>query len=752
MRKIIKRILCSVLLVSFAIFTFSFARVNAETFDVNVDLSGGEYNNGSITWNFSLDENNVGSIVQSKNNGSNVNSDYKAAPRVYRQNVLTFTCKSGYKFRSITIEYNGSYTGSGIIVGTQYDNNNKLVTENSTDLTVNLSNPTGYHVINVNSEASISEIFLQNGTASSTNIQLRITSISLKVELSSVPSVQINGEANAMISVEKQFIAEKNLIDDEVVWSSSDTEVATIDSNGLLQPLSMGKTTITATAGEYTSSKQVMVFPNNSSLITVQEAISICTELSNKEMGTTPFNYSVKGTVKEIELDSDRQFSLTDGSDSIVVFTYDHGQNENDRILVTGPLTNYNEIPQFGNKSIFSKLYTVEFNTNGGTEIGSLIDVVSGSKIQSPADPSLAGYTFDYWKYGNSEWNFDEDIVENDMTLLAIWVNDSLNILQSKLNKVSAKMSISYSYNVAQRVVSDKLLASNFTAISTTYKDFDNVSISSTASYKGNSAMNGDSIQLRSKDGSGIVTTDSGGLVEKITVVWSESTADGRTIDIYGSNSAYTSSSDLYGANKGEKIGSLVKGESTELSVKEDYQFIGIRSNSGALYVNSITIDWGGSQVISESDFKINCGIDASALEGGFDSLLDDLGDAEYGICISNPDREPVYFSSSTNSENYQYDELNSIYYSVLNLGDMLDSNKEHLNTKFIVRAYVKYDDSYIYTEDENNIKNLSLIDLVNVYLKMDEVMDIEELASELNKLKVVLEKMGYEMYTPEEA
>lgn len=120
----------------------------------------------------------------------------------------------------------------------------------------------------------------------------------------------------------------------------------------------------------------------------------------------------------------------------------------------------------------------------------------------------------------------------------------------------------------------------------------------STAVYAGQSISNPNNIQLRSdKDKennySGIVTTTSGGKVKKIIVEWGGATANGRTLNIYGKNDAYSNPNDLYDNTKsGTKLGTIVKGTSTELEITGDYRYIGLRSNSGAMYITSITIIW----------------------------------------------------------------------------------------------------------------------------------------------------------------
>lgn len=143
----------------------------------------------------------------------------------------------------------------------------------------------------------------------------------------------------------------------------------------------------------------------------------------------------------------------------------------------------------------------------------------------------------------------------------------------------------------------DTLVSSMFKATSTTYTEFSGVAGTNGAVYAGKSAKssNGGYIQLRSsKSEDGIVTTASGGKVKKIVVEWDEAnTTVGRTLDVYVSNTAYTSATELYGTSVvGEKIGNIVMGTSTELVIEGDYDYVGLRSNSGAMYIKSITITY----------------------------------------------------------------------------------------------------------------------------------------------------------------
>ena len=123
----------------------------------------------------------------------------------------------------------------------------------------------------------------------------------------------------------------------------------------------------------------------------------------------------------------------------------------------------------------------------------------------------------------------------------------------------------------------------------------------STAVYAGESMKgSNNTIQIRSSvsEGhhTGIVTTNSGGKVKKVTVEWNSSTTNGRTLEVYGKNTAYDGrfgASDLYeDETAGQLLGSIVKGTSTSLTIEGDYKYIGLRSESGAMYLTSITIEW----------------------------------------------------------------------------------------------------------------------------------------------------------------
>ena len=141
--------------------------------------------------------------------------------------------------------------------------------------------------------------------------------------------------------------------------------------------------------------------------------------------------------------------------------------------------------------------------------------------------------------------------------------------------------------------VQDQITRSLTGATDQNYKTWSEKTLDSGAVYAGNNAGQYSAIQLRSSNNnSGIVMTGaSASSPTAVTVAWNSNTSNGRTINIYGKNEPYTAATDLYSSGtQGTQLGSIAKG-STTLTVS-GYRYIGIRSSSGALYLDSITIDF----------------------------------------------------------------------------------------------------------------------------------------------------------------
>ena len=131
-------------------------------------------------------------------------------------------------------------------------------------------------------------------------------------------------------------------------------------------------------------------------------------------------------------------------------------------------------------------------------------------------------------------------------------------------------------------------------ASNTSNAEFSEKTFNSSAVYAGTaSSGQGKYIQLRSnKSDAGIVTTKTGGKLKSVTITFNEATTD-RAIDIYGKNEPYTKGPDMYGDAKGELIGSIAaNGASMTITPDQDYAYVGMVAQNGAIYIDKITVVW----------------------------------------------------------------------------------------------------------------------------------------------------------------
>lgn len=85
-----------------------------------------------------------------------------------------------------------------------------------------------------------------------------------------------------------------------------------------------------------------------------------------------------------------------------------------------GVKATWHESVYFSNSS---SLFTVIFNSNGGSQVASQ-SVAEGELVTEPTAPTKAGATFDGWYSDvalSAAWNFETDTVSGDMMLYAKW-------------------------------------------------------------------------------------------------------------------------------------------------------------------------------------------------------------------------------------------------------------------------------------------------------------------------------------------
>lgn len=261
-----------------------------------------------------------------------------------------------------------------------------------------------------------------------------------------------------------------------------------------------------------------------------------------------------------------------------------------DEVVVYGGLTTYNNASEVASGNYISSLIRPEkpkhfakFYVNGEELTTAQVEVSEGEAITFPAEipADINGKTFVGWTAGEIEGEQDE---APTMVTSATMSSDDLNFYAVFATQVGGGGSTT---------ITDELTLETTGVSGTSYTEWTGKTATSDAVYAGQSASGNSAIQLRSNNSnSGVISTTSGGQISKVSVAWNENTADGRTINIYGSNTAYTAATDLYGENAGTLLGTIVNGTSTELTINGDYAYVGIRSANNALYLDKISIDW----------------------------------------------------------------------------------------------------------------------------------------------------------------
>ena len=592
---------------------------------------------------------------------------------------------------------------------------NKAVTWSSDHENIATVSNSGLVTAVASGSATITATSQADGTKSASCVVTVTAAVAVTgVEAPATEFAYVGGTEQLVANVLPANASNKN-----VTWSSNDNSIATVSESGLVTAAASGNVDITVTTvdGDFdaTCSFEVRALPSNNTEVTVLEAQKIA-----KACGDTAStnSYFTIGRVKAVTNSS--QFVLTDEIDDIIVYKSSHGCSVNDRVKVLGKLQNYNLTTlQYSTNPSIVKLYNVIFESNGGSAVAGLVDVEKGNKISAPSAPVKSGYTFMGW-YKEEElinqWNFASDTVTSSITLYAKYLDDTVARLQTDLNVIETYMALAYSYNGLYEGYG--LTLSDMTFSGTGYTTFTSDNFSGYA-FKSNQY-----IQLKSKDSiSGIVLSN--GTINNVTRVrvdWNNETVNGRTLNVYGSNSPYSAASDLYNEETdGDLLGTIVKGTSTYLDVTGDYTYIGVRASDGALYLDSLIIE---CNYASSVDFRLKCAVDEE-----IELVLDELV-GEYGIEISDGTKTVLYSSENE----YVYNESGKRYV-VIDLKDAFD-NIERLSTEFTVRAYVIYNENTYYSE---HVKVHSVASILQTYIALNN----DEINAQIEGLKNVLINLG---------
>ena len=251
--------------------------------------------------------------------------------------------------------------------------------------------------------------------------------------------------------------------------------------------------------------------------------------------------------------------------------------------------------------------YYAELSVEGGFKSGDVISITGCYNNSAEKNAAIAFYDqnkTNLWTTNNFLNTNDTSVEPTAQTFTLTADAEKLFIGRSgNTGTCILELTITRAESTPVSTVTDVLTSVGLGATATggnSYADFTGKTFTSNAVYAANMcAGNVDAIQLRSNNSnSGIVSTTSGGKLKKVVLNWGENATAGRTVQIYGSNTAYTAPTDLYGDNKGTLLAELNSNDATEnvstLEVTDDYEYVGIRSKASALYLTSVEIEWEG--------------------------------------------------------------------------------------------------------------------------------------------------------------
>lgn len=117
-------------------------------------------------------------------------------------------------------------------------------------------------------------------------------------------------------------------------------------------------------------------------------------------------------------------------------------------------------------------------------------------------------------------------------------------------------------------------------------------------------------MMIRTKQNSGIVVAKSPGMIKSVTIDFAKETKK-TTLEIWGSNSPYSSSADLYNHNKrGKLLGQAETGDgirkTVTITIDEPYRYIGIKPKEMPIPIRSIEVVWEPSVELETIEHKVS--------------------------------------------------------------------------------------------------------------------------------------------------
>ncbi len=474
-----------------------------------------------------------------------------------------------------------------------------------------------------------------------------------------------------------------------ITWSIADTSIATINKTSTtgsetvtVTGLKSGRTTISATCGGKTITNTVIV----------SEAV--------------PINYGTQ----------DEPLTITEAKELI-----DNNNPTLDKMFVKGVVSSSTYNSTFDNYDIW-----LESEDGSEPEGFKLYRATMSPSITKDytAENALVGKEVIVQGYG-SRFNTTYELAPNneESPVIRVVKLPGEKTPKDLVEEQTTTSSLAYHYNKEENApisATDTLVKADTGVSGNSYSDWEHSYKESGITYKGNSAGGNGAIQLRSNNNnSGIVVSanQNGMTATSISVSWAAATLSGRTINVYGNDTAYTDPTDLYATEtQGTLIGTIKCDTNDSLTITGEYQYIGLRSNKDTLYLDDINIQWDGYGTVYEySNMSIRFGgsitqelwndldTDSHVIEGfGVMIVTDD-------VVNENMEIKDFYESAaSAESEPNVFEEIVDYFVPVDQLETIMgvEGNNYFWNlrysitdfkTTYVAAAYIKTATSYIF-------------------------------------------------------
>ena len=102
-------------------------------------------------------------------------------------------------------------------------------------------------------------------------------------------------------------------------------------------------------------------------------------------------------------------------------------------------------------KSLPGDMYTISFDSQGGTNVDAITNIPENTKVKKPTDPTRDGYLFDGWYYQDEKWSFIGYSVCENMTFTAHW-NPIFNLENNKILSLTPYASTLKTLNIPSTI------------------------------------------------------------------------------------------------------------------------------------------------------------------------------------------------------------------------------------------------------------------------------------------------------------